>query len=380
MRNRQPVYSTNHCSSEKIQIFIYIFWYINPNYYSFSWVIRTQKITTMANKAILLINIGSPDSFKTKDVRRYLKEFLSDGRVISIPALFRYFLVYGIIAPFRAPKSAKKYEEIWSDDGSPLIYHSNNLKTKLQTKYGENADVYFAMRYGNPSIKNVLKEIQQKNYSQITICPVYPQNASSTTGSSVEEVMKHIHKWENIPQLKFVNEFWNHELYKDALSQKVESYIPEEYDHVVISFHGLPLSQVYKAHEGKTCNEVGCSHELVQENKFCYQATCYQTAKNLAQSLNLNEDQYTIGFQSRLSKNWLSPFTDDILEDLANKGKKKVMVVCPSFVSDCLETIHEISIEYQEDFIKNGGKKLFLVPALNSDENWIGSFFKILES
>lgn len=332
------------------------------------------------NKAVLLVNIGSPDSFKTKDVRRYLKQFLSDGRVISIPSFFRYLLVYGLIAPFRAPKSAKKYEEIWFEEGSPLIFHSSNLKNKLQAKYGENADVYFAMRYGNPSIKDVLKEIQRKNYSQITICPVYPHNASSTTSSSVEELMKHIRKWENIPLLKFINEFWDNSLYKESLTQKVKQYKPDEFDHVVISFHGLPLSQVYKAHNNETCEEINCVNEVIGKNKFCYQATCYQTAKNLANSLKLNASQYSIGFQSRLSKNWLSPFTDDILEELAKQGKKKVMVVCPSFISDCLETIHEISIEYEEDFIKIGGEKLFLVPALNADDEWVESLYQILES
>ncbi|MBI9068089.1 MAG: ferrochelatase [Salinivirgaceae bacterium] len=332
-----------------------------------------------ASRAVLLINIGSPDSYKTKDVRKYLKQFLVDKRVINIPAFFRYLLVYGIIAPFRAPKSAAKYKEIWTKNGSPLIDYSNRLKEKLQKLYANEADVYFAMRYGNPSLASVLNEIKQKNYSEITVCPVYPQNASSTTSSSVEEVCRIMKKWENIPNIKFVNDFWHQPAYIEALHNKVASYNPNEYDHVLISFHGLPLSQVYAAYNCNSCSVEECTLKPITDNKFCYRAQCYALSKILADKLDLSIEKYSVGFQSRLSKNWLSPFSDEILENLVTQGKKKVMVICPSFISDCLETIHEVAIEYTQDFKKNGGEKLFLVPALNADDYWVESFKNILE-
>lgn len=326
-----------------------------------------------AKKAVLLMNIGSPDSYKTKDVARYLRQFLNDGRVINIPAFFRFLLVYGIIVPFRASKSAKKYKEIWTEQGSPLIFHSVELQNKLQLLMNDDADVYVGMRYGNPDISDVLNEMQKKYYSEIVLLPMYPQNASSTTSSSVQRVFDVMKTWVNIPSLKIINEFWNHPLYAQALLHHVSTYNYNEYDHVIISFHGLPLSQVYQSHNCKTCTAQGCAYELNNNNKFCYRATCYQTALNLARDWELPKSNYTISFQSRLSKNWLSPFTDDILVDLAQQNKKKVLVVCLSFVADCLETLHEIEIEYAEMFKEKGGEELVLVPALNSNDFWVNA-------
>ncbi|MDA3894392.1 MAG: ferrochelatase [Salinivirgaceae bacterium] len=329
-------------------------------------------------KAFLLINIGSPESYKVGAVRKYLRQFLSDKRVINVPAFFRHLLVNGIIVPFRAPKSAKKYKEIWTDLGSPLITNSVELRQKLSKLTSH--DVYLAMRYGNPSLKNILKEIKEKKYSELVVCPLFPHNASSTTSSAIEEVFRLIKNWENYPSIKVISEFWNHPLYAESLARKVQENNPADFDHIVISFHGLPLSQVYKAHKGKTCAEMRCTESHNVENRYCYQAVCYETALQLAQNLNLLPNTYSISFQSRLSNNWLQPFTDKVLIDLVHKGKKKIMVICPSFISDCLETIHEIGIEYEEIFKKNGGEKIFLVPSLNSYDYWADSFLKILES
>lgn len=333
-----------------------------------------------AEKAILLINIGSPDNYSTGAVRRYLRQFLGDKRVIDIPYIPRKLLVNGIIAPFRAPRSAKKYKEIWTEKGSPLIIHSNNLKNKLQKLFASRAHVYFAMRYGNPGIEEILREIHSHNYSELIIVPMYPQNASSTTSSSLEEVHRVIGKWENYPRIRVIGEFWNHPQYISALAKKVKQNNPEEYDHIIVSFHGLPLSQVYASYKCSACALEKCLAKPASENRYCYQAQCYHTMDLLMKELQISKENYSIGFQSRLTKNWLSPFTDKVLEELAAEGKTKVMVICPSFVSDCLETIHEIEIELAHDFKTRCGKKLLLVPALNDDDEWVKGLKHIIET
>lgn len=332
------------------------------------------------HKAILLINIGSPDTYRVKDVRTYLKQFLLDKRVINMPLIPRFLLVSGIIVPFRAPKSAAKYKEIWTENGSPLIVHSENLKHKLQNQFGETADVYMAMRYGNPSLEHVLAEIHAKNYTELVIVPMYPHNAASTTSSSVAEVNRIMAKWENYPNIKYINEFWNHPLYLEAMDIKVRKYNYTTYDHVVFSFHGLPLSQVHASHKCHVCDLKSCLAKPENENRFCYQAQCYKTVDLLVNKLGFSEDQYSVGFQSRLSKNWLEPFTDELLKTLSAQGKKRILVICPSFVADCLETIHEIEIEYAEEFIENGGEELVMVPALNDDIHWVENLKQIISS
>lgn len=331
-------------------------------------------------RAILLINIGSPNSYKVGDVRKYLRKFLIDERVIDIPGILRYPLVYGIIAPVRAPKSARKYKEIWTEGGSPLIVHSYNLKDKLQKLFGDSADVYIAMRYGNPGITKVMSEVHHNNYKELIICPVYPQNASSTTSSSIEELNRVMSKWINYPNLKIINDFWSHPKYISSLAKRVKENFPKTYDHILVSFHGIPLSQVFASYNCNTCSVHQCIDRPISENKYCYQAQCYGTMNLLMKELGLPKSNFSIGFQSRLTKDWLSPFTDQILEKLVKQGKKKVMVICPSFISDCLETIHEIQIEYAEYFKNIGGKELFLVPALNDEDYWAESLKDILES
>ncbi|MCF6366352.1 MAG: ferrochelatase [Bacteroidales bacterium] len=329
-------------------------------------------------RAVLLINIGSPNSYKTKDVRRYLREFLNDKRVINIHPLLRFILVNGIIVPFRAKKSAGKYKEIWSNNGSPLIFNSIELSVKLQAAFKDNADIYMAMRYGNPGIKKVLAEIKRKQYSELIVFPMYPQYASSTSGSSIEKVFDKVKFWENIPNIKIIHEFWRNPIYINTLADKIKNSDLDHFDHLIISFHGLPLSHVYKTHENKTCNDLNCLNEMNNNNKYCYQSACYRTAELLAKKINISKSDYSVGFQSRLSKNWLTPFTEELLIDLAKKNKKKILVVCPSFVADCLETLHEIQIEYSELFKASGGETLKLVSSLNSDDPWVENLRNII--
>lgn len=323
---------------------------------------------------VLLIQLGTPDSPTVSDVRRYLSEFLNDARVIDIPYLLRKMLVNLIIVPFRAPKSAKVYQELWTKDGSPLLLYSEKVKELLQKELGETYDVELAMRYQNPSMENVLAKMRLKNYDKIIILPLFPQYASATNGSAVEKAMSIISKWWVIPEVKFIGQFYNHEGYINAFVERGKQYNINDYDHVIFSYHGLPERQVDKVYfDGKPCSDHDCEKEITNENKYCYKATCYATTRMLAKRLNIPEEKYTVSFQSRLDKKWLRPFSDDVVVEQAKKGAKKLLIFSPAFVADCLETTIEIGVEYQELFHENGGEKVQLVESLNDHPLWINT-------
>ncbi|HCQ29579.1 MAG TPA: ferrochelatase [Flavobacteriales bacterium] len=322
--------------------------------------------------AVVLINLGTPDSPQTGDVRKYLSEFLNDPRVIDIPWLARKLLVNAIIVPFRAPKSAKVYKELWDDRGSPLLYHTQDLAIKLQNKFKDSATVFYAMRYGNPSMDFVLGKIKLQNFDKIIIVPLYPQYASSTSGSIVEKAMKIIQKWWVIPELTFTGQFYNNAWFIDAFAKNAENFDLNQYDHIVFSYHGLPNRQVDKVYtDNSLCEDNACETEITHNNKFCYKAACYETTRLLAKKLNIPEEKYTVAFQSRLDKDWLEPFADKVVIERAQKGDKKLLFFSPAFVADCLETTIEIGDEYKELFIENGGEQLDLVPSLNSNDLWV---------
>jgi ferrochelatase len=325
----------------------------------------------MNKKVVLLINLGTPDSPKTSDVRKYLAEFLNDPRVIDIPWLARKLLVNLIIVPFRAPKSAKIYEELWDEKGSPLLYHGLSLKEKLQHNLGNEYQVEFAMRYQNPHMKNVLEKIRKSNPSEIIAIPLYPQYASSTTGSTVEYLMKIMRRWYVIPQLKVLGQFYDHPKFIAAICEQARLKNLGEYDHFLFSYHGLPTRQVDKVYDDDLCEDHNCEVAITSDNTHCYKATCYETTRLISRELNLNESKVSVAFQSRLDKNWLEPFADKELMRLAKKGKKKVLVFSPSFVADCLETTIEIGSEYKELFDEAGGEQLDLVDGLNDSIAWV---------
>jgi ferrochelatase len=325
-------------------------------------------------KGILLINLGTPDSPSVADVRKYLREFLMDPRVIDINAIGRTLLVKGIIAPFRGPKSAKSYKAIWTEQGSPLMVYGLKVKEQLQKRLGEDYHVDLAMRYQNPSIESVLNSFYEKGIFNIKVIPLFPQYASATTGSVHEKVMDIVSKWQIIPHIEFVNSYYDNEIMVDAFAKLGESYQPENYDHVLFSFHGLPKRQLVKSDPSKMhCQKVeNCCETITENNKFCYSAQCYQTAHSIAKKLNLDKAKYSICFQSRLGRDpWITPYTSEVIEHLAKEGKKKILVFCPAFVADCLETIFEISVEYQEEFVEAGGEKIQLVQGLNDNARWI---------
>jgi len=329
----------------------------------------------MAKKGVLLVNLGTPDSAATPDVRKYLNEFLMDARVIDINPVSRALLVRGVITPFRAPKSAKLYKEIWSDEtGSPLLYYSILQQQLLQQRLGDEYMVELAMRYQTPSIESALERLKAALVEDIRVIALFPQYASASTGSVYEKVMRLVGQWQTIPNISFVNSFHDNPLMIEAFAQNAQKHQPEQFDHILFSFHGLPQRQLVKCdHTHNHClKSADCCQTLTDVNKFCYSAQSYDTARLIAQKMGLKKGQYTVCFQSRLGSDpWVQPYTSVVIEELAKQGKKKLLVFCPAFVADCLETVYEVSVEYDGEFKQHGGEHVQLVESLNDNPLFI---------
>jgi ferrochelatase len=337
----------------------------------------------MKKTGVLLIQLGTPDSPSVSDVRSYLSEFLNDPRVIDIPFLLRAILVNGIIVPFRAPKSAKVYKELWElgDGKSPLLTHSLKLQSLLQEEFKDQEVTFeLAMRYKNPSLDTVLERMRKANYDRIVILPLFPQYASASTGSAVEKAMNIIRKWWVIPEIKVISQFYDNDGYLNSIVDNAKQFDLSQYDHILFSYHGLPERQVDKVYDGSDlCQDQPCESAINEHNKFCYKATCYATTRLIAERMGLQENQYTVCFQSRLDKKWLTPFSDKVVEEWARKGAKKLLVFSPAFVADCLETLIEIGDEYQEIFEEHGGEKVQLVPSSNTHPLFVKGLRALLE-
>ncbi len=325
----------------------------------------------MPKATVVLINLGTPDSPSVSDVRSYLSQFLNDPRVIDIPWLLRKILVNLVIVPFRAAKSARIYQKLWTNRGSPIIFHGEKVQALLQARLGPDYVVELAMRYKNPPIADVLERIRKTNPECIIALPLFPQYASASTGSALQEVMDVVRHWWVIPQLRFISQYWDHPAFIKALVERGKTYDWRQYDHVLFSYHGLPRRQVDKVYDSGLCQDRECEHEITAENRYCYKAACYGTTRLLAQGLGIPEHNYSVCFQSRLNKNWLEPFTDKVILEQAGKGAKKLLVFSPAFVADCLETTVEIGVEYQQLFVKHGGEVVQLVESLNDHPAWI---------
>lgn len=328
----------------------------------------------MAKKGVLLVNLGTPDSPSVSDVRKYLDEFLMDGRVIDINPVGRTLLVKGIIVPFRGPKSAKTYQKIWTDKGSPLMFHSARAAALLQEKLGEEYHVELGMRYQNPSIQSALEKLQAAGVSSIKVIALFPQYASATTGSVHEKVMEIVKTWQSIPDISFVNSFHADDLIIRVFAENGKKLSPETFDHILFSFHGLPQRQLRKADitQNHCLKAADCCATLTEVNQFCYSAQSYNTARLIAEELAIPAERYTVTFQSRLGSDpWAQPYTSEVIHTLAKNGKKRILVFCPAFVADCLETIYEIGVEYDEEFRELGGEKVQLVESLNDHPQWI---------
>ena len=319
-----------------------------------------------------MINLGSPDSTSIKDVRRYLDEFLMDERVIGKSYWFRWFLVKVIILNTRPRKSAKAYKKIWWKEGSPLIVLSKRLFDKV-TKL-VNFPVALAMRYGSISIFKGLKELDDKGVKNITVLPLYPHYAMSSYETVVEKVKDEVKT--NFPHLKIktAEPFYNDKKYIDLLCKKIKSTISKiEYDHILFSYHGIPISHLKISDPTNShCYKVkDCCSNHSDAHKFCYKHQVLETTELVIKKLKIDKNKYSNAFQSRLpNEAWLKPYTDDELVRLAKEGKKKLVIVTPAFVTDCLETLEEIAMEGKEEFLEAGGESYHYVPCLNDDDDW----------
>lgn len=329
---------------------------------------------------VLLVNLGTPNSPKPKDVYRYLIEFLTDSRVIDTSWLIRQLLVRGAIVPLRYRQSARSYQAVWTAEGSPLKVYGYRVRDALQERLGGDFCVALGMRYQHPSIEEALEKLLQAQVERILVLPLFPHYASATTGSVHQKVMEVISRYEVIPEMTFVSQYATHPKLIEAFCDAAGKFCLVDYDHVLFSFHGLPQRQILKANRNGYCLKTeDCCRELCAKNQNCYSAQCYATARALERGLGLKAQDYSIVFQSRLGKDpWLQPYFSEVIEALAHQGKKKVLVFCPSFVCDCLETIHEIGVEYAQEFKKAGGERLDLVPGLNDHVKWIDALVDIV--
>ncbi|MCK3686106.1 ferrochelatase [Maribellus sp. YY47] len=322
-----------------------------------------------SNTAVLLVNIGSPDAPTKPAVRRYLTQFLNDKRVIDIPWLARKILVNLIIIPFRVKKSTQLYLRLWTKKGSPLIYLSKELQEKLQHKLGEKADVFVGMRYGNPGYKQALLQIQKEGYKKLIVLPLFPQHALSTTETAFVAVEEYVKKKKIDVEIIRIGQFFRNPGFIKAFAEQAEKYDPKSYDFVLFSYHGLPNRQDEKSQpDDQPAGEV-----------YAYSRACCETTQLIAKEMGLKDDEYTIGFQSRLSKNWLTPFSDDVLDRKLKEGKKKILVLAPAFVTDCLETIVEIDHDYNREFRQKGGERVKLVESLNTEDRWVDTLCELIE-
>lgn len=341
---------------------------------------------------LLLVNLGTPDAPRPREVRRYLREFLSDPRVIDLPAVLRALLLNLVILPVRPRRSAQAYAKIWTERGSPLLFHSQDLAAAVQARLGPGWRVRLAMRYGSPSISSALQELlgapspgwppkpgdsgdAGQPIGRLVVLPLYPQYSSAATGSSLEEIFRVLSGRWVMPSVQIVEPFFDDPGFIDAFAARGRPVLDAvRPDHVLFSFHGLPERHLTKAEDcGTYClQKADCCAQVGPQNASCYRAQCYATARRLAHELSLSPSGYTVCFQSRLGRTpWIQPFTDLVLPELRQKGARRVVVFCPAFVADCLETLEEIGMRAREQFVQAGGEELVLVPSLNATPEWV---------
>ena len=325
-------------------------------------------------KGVLLVNLGSPDSTETKDVKSYLNEFLMDGRVIDLPKWFRTLLVKGIILNTRPKKSAKAYRKIWWKDGSPLIVLTERLQEKIQKKVS--IPVSIAMRYRNPSIHFGLEELAKKGVNEVLLVPLYPQFAMATTETIL--VLAEEIRAKYFPEMKFTSlpSFYNHPDYVRVLANSIQEFLKDkDWEHLLFSYHGVPNRHIRKSDITKSHCKMNekCCFEDSPAHKYCYRHQCEKTTQNVAKYLDLTEGTFSTTFQSRVSilGSWLRPYTDKTVEAFAKNGTKELAIATPAFVSDCLETLEEIGMEAAEDFEDKGGEKLHVIPCINDRDDWV---------
>lgn len=329
----------------------------------------------MTKRAILIANLGSPGQPDVPAVRRYLNQFLMDRYVIQLPWILRRMIVSLFVLPKRPKASAEAYQSVWTEQGSPLIALSEKLQKALQSRL--DMPVVLAMRYGNPSIESALLDIcRDPGISEVLYIPLYPHFADSTVTTSIEEAKQVIANHQLSLQLKVIEPFYGDPQYIDALYQQTQPYLSAPHDHLVFSYHGLPESHITgRDPSGAHClKSAVCCQIAHPAHATCYRHQVMATTEAFAQRAGLDPAKYSVAFQSRLGRQkWLGPNTEDRLEELARSGIKNVLVICPAFVTDCLETLEEIAIRGEEVFKEAGGESLTLIPCLNDHPAWVST-------
>lgn len=328
---------------------------------------------------LLLVNLGTPDAPRPREVRRYLREFLSDPRVMDVPALTRFLVLELLILPRRPRASAAAYQKIWGPEGSPLLVHGKALAAKVQARLREAVQVELAMRYGNPSIARALDRFEERGVSRLIVFPLYPQYSSAATGSTIEEVQRLAGSRWNTPYLHIVPPFYDHPAYLEARAEVARPFLEPMPERVFMSFHGLPERQIKKSdRSGSHClARPDCCAEIAMVNRYCYRAQCHAAARLLAERLGVPEERVVVCFQSRLGRSpWLRPATDEVLAAEARRGVRHAVIV-PAFVADCLETLEELGIRGIEIWRANGGEMLTVVPAVNAGDRFAEAVIEI---
>ena len=332
------------------------------------------------SQGILLVNLGTPNSPEIKDIRNYFIEFLMDPYVINLPWVFRTLIVYGFILPFRPSRTSRAYKKIWNsaglETGSPLLHHGKNCAIKLSELL--NIPVEIGMRYGNPSLERAIDNLTKSGASSITLVPLYPQYAESTWRTTIEKVR---HLAESKISLEIINPFFDNQYYLDSQAQIYSRFLPQHFDYLLFSYHGLPNSQIKKADPTKNhcLQSIDCCEKVSEAHQTCYRYQSLYTSREIAKRLGLDEKSYGTSFQSRVGATpWLVPQTDKVLAELPSRGIHHLAIACPAFVADNLETIEEIGIVGKEIFFEAGGESFTLLPCLNSEPEWINTLQQII--
>ncbi len=339
-------------------------------------------------RAILLLNLGTPAAPTAKGLREFYRHFFSDPNVFDIPPWARWALRNFIILPFRAPKTARNYEKIWLEGGSPLKVYTDQLKSRLQDAMDPTRSrmrVFIGMGYSEPFIGDTMREIEELGVSDILVFPLFPQYSTATTESVLQGVTKAAGRWKEAPRMTVIKDMFSEPAFIRAWTQLIDKHLRQDkpnrrVDHVIFSYHGLPEKNILKADNSDNCNFGNCCNEITGRNRYCYRAQCMETTRSIAGAMGWDEDFYSVAFQSRFGRDpWIKPYLDEYLEILAAKQVRRVAVLTPSFISDCLETTFEIGIEYRELFKEKGGGDLVLIPNLNNEEFWFSAVAEIVE-
>jgi ferrochelatase len=335
-----------------------------------------------SKKGLLLVNLGTPDAPESGPVRRYLREFLNDPRVVDVHPVGQWLLLNLFILPFRPAKSAAAYRKVWMEAGSPLLVHSRALTAAVKERLQGEYDVELAMRYGNPSLPDAVKALRARGVDEFLVLPLYPQEAASSSSSTLARAYEVLAEAWDVAPVRAVPAFHAHPGFLDAFAEVARPVIAEaRADHVLFSYHGLPERHMRKSDpSGQHClASAGCCEVLTDVNRHCYRAQCFATTRGLAERLGLAREGYTISFQSRLGRTpWIKPYTDRVLPELAKRGVKRLAVMCPAFVADCLETLEEVGMRAREQFLACGGESLTLVPSLNSHPAWVDAVVRLV--